>query len=461
MNTEKQFIKSKYLVKIKDDRTDKTLVYHSLFNNPRVLDSALISFVDFFENPTTKNQLLGTFDGDIEGVFQQLLDLKFITEAHTDERDLIKLLHKPFIDEVKQGSMLERLELAISDACNLGCSHCMHFKNNQIATRTSPVLNMSIETAKKSIDTFLEEVAKTGNNKVRVHFGNGEPLLNWKTMKFCLEYCSSIPNIKCSFATNTNLTILSKEIAETLKKYRVKIATSLDGLKEGNDAIRVDLKGRGTFDKIIEKINYLREIDYPIEGFTITVTSDNFDYINTDIIDFAKSIGVKDISMDCDLVDTTNITVERFVRKIVEMRGYANLQGMNFYGTWETPYRAIMAESWLRNPHAFCPAMEGRTLSFGVDGTIKTCGHTNTKVGNVDNITKLFVNDSSFVTLINDRLPGNNEMCKGCVIEGSCAGQCHVTVESSKRNGDLIEEMCDFMRLSTKELLRDYLVQNE
>ena len=124
---------------------------------------------------------------------------------------------------------------------------------------------MSIETAKKGIDSFVDVVKKAENNRVRLHFGNGEPLLNWKTIQFCLEYCNSFDEIDFTFAVNTNLTLLTKEIAEVLKKYNVKISTSLDGLQKANDLIRVYRSGKGTFDTIVEKFHLLKEIDYPLD----------------------------------------------------------------------------------------------------------------------------------------------------------------------------------------------------
>lgn len=86
--------------------------------------------------------------------------------------------------------------------------------------------------------------------------------------------------------------------------------------------------------------------------------------ITNEILDFAKEMGIKDVSMDFDLVDTTDIPVAQSVDKIIEMRRYATEIGLNFYGTWETPYRVMMLNSWLKSPYAFCPAMEGTTIEY-------------------------------------------------------------------------------------------------
>ncbi|MDB9467168.1 hypothetical protein PN480_02330 [Dolichospermum circinale CS-1225] len=101
--------------------------------------------------------------------------------------------------------------------------------------------------------------------------------------------------------------------------------------------------------------------------------------------------------------------------------------------------------------------MEGKTIEFNIDGTLKTCGHTNTIVGNFDEFDQCFTQGSKYLALITSRLPGNNDFCKGCEIEGCCAGQCHVTLESSKKDPNLVNRTCELMKMTTKALIMEYL----
>jgi len=454
-----RYIKSKFLQVIENE--EKYFVFHSLFNNPVILDKSIIEFIDLFNIPKSLKELNSTIEGDVDAVVNELIDLNFLIENGKNERTLLQNIQQQFLTNLISGKELVRLELAISNSCNFGCKHCMHFINNSFQDLTYKEMNMSIETAKSSIDTFIQLIKKHENNNVRIHFGNGEPLINWNTIKYCLEYCSSIDNVGFSFAINTNLSLLDKKKALILKKYNVKISTSLDGIEKANDLIRVYQNGKGTFQTILKKIQLLKEIEYPIDGFSITVTDKNFPFIDTSIIDFGKEIGVKDISMDYDLVNTTLIPIKECVDKIIKLRKYANSIGMNFYGTWETPYRVLTTNSWLEKPHAFCPAFEGKTLEFNVDGSIKVCGHTNTKIGHQESINTLFDMGSSYMNLIKSRLPGNNEYCIDCKLEGSCAGQCHVTVEASIQNKRLFENMCQLMKLTTVALISEQLREDD
>lgn len=448
--------KSNYLRHVMSDN-GRVFVYHTLFNNPIEVSDSILKLINSFSEAKNIDHVCHDFQGDFQEIVNLLIHNYYIYPATRDERDVLEYLQQNFLEKITTGVELGRLELAISNACNFGCKHCMHFLNNNFDSRISRSMHMSIGTAKKSIDIFVDKVKKNNNNSVRVHFGNGEPLMNWKTLIFALEYCESIKDIEFSYAINTNLSLLNREKAEVLKMYNVKISTSLDGLKEANDSIRVDRQGHGTFEKIIEKIKLLKSIDYPIDGFSITVTDKNFHLIDESIIDFAKKLEVKDVSMDFDLVRSTHISTDDCVAMIIKLRRYAHQKNLNFYGTWETPYRNLMSNSWLSSPYSFCPALEGKTLEFNVDGSLKTCGHTNTVIGHSDRIDECFLPDSQYLQLINNRLPGNNEFCKGCDLEGCCAGHCHVTLESSINDQELVNNMCQLMIKTTKSLIHEYL----
>jgi radical SAM protein with 4Fe4S-binding SPASM domain len=276
-----------------------------------------------------------------------------------------------------------------------------------------------------------------------------------------MEYCETIDDIDFSYAVNTNLTLLTKEIALTFKKYNCKISTSLDGIGEGNDIVRQGLKGEGTFETIVNNIKLLTEINFPLTGFGVTVLKKNFDYINNDIVDFAKEMNIKEITMDFDLVDIMDTPIEESIKKVLSIKKYALDNGIRLHGNWAQPYKNIFINSWLNTPYAYCPAIEGNTIEFGINGNLKTCGHTNTVIGFKDCIDDLFLEKSNYIKLIEERLPGNNmDICKACEIEGACGGQCHVTWEASQSNRKIMDIKCEFTKKMTSALIKEHLEQS-
>jgi radical SAM protein with 4Fe4S-binding SPASM domain len=238
----------------------------------------------------------------------------------------------------------------------------------------------------------------------------------------------------------------------------VRIATSLDGLGEANDAIRTTKTGKGTFDMILAKMDLLESIGYPLDGVSITVTAKNFDRVDEEIIDFATVRGMTSLALDYDLINFSSVPVDDCVAKILRLKNYAYSKGIYFGGTWYSPFRKIMTTSLLDRPHAFCAALEGRALVFNPDGSLKTCGYTTSQVGHISNLSPVLAEGSGLARLAAERFPATDPYCNGCIIEGPCGGQCQSTWEVTRRGAtELFEEMCIFYRSVTDGLIQDYL----
>jgi len=88
-----------------------------------------------------------------------------------------------------------------------------------------------------------------------ITFYGGEPLLNFKLIKECIEYIGTTyasPNINYNFTTNGSL--LDKEKAEWLVKHNCHILVSICGPKEEHDRLRVYGNGGGTFEDIMKNV---------------------------------------------------------------------------------------------------------------------------------------------------------------------------------------------------------------
>ena len=72
-----KYKKSEYLVIVKGDN-EKSLAYHSIFNNPRVLDSSIITFINFFSTPVSVDELKQICEGEVAEVMDELIKIHFI-----------------------------------------------------------------------------------------------------------------------------------------------------------------------------------------------------------------------------------------------------------------------------------------------------------------------------------------------------------------------------------------------
>ena len=457
---------------ISDPGSEMAMVYHTLYGNPRIVNEEGLRFLNFFRQPTTAEDITRICDEDPRGTIQEFAGIFFLVEVGFDEKKFLREKKEQQLVQVQERRTVDRMGLAISDLCNFGCTHCIHFQPAPNSGTTLPVyqklasqMKMTLETAKRCVDHYIALMREQGKTRAKIHFGNAEPLVNWPVIEQILEYCSKIDDFSFEFAINTNLVLMTRQIAEAFKRYHLRIATSLDGTQTANDTIRITKGGRGTFARILEKFDLLAEIGYPLDGFSITVTRGNFELVDTDVLDLAIERKMTSIAFDYDLVGLVHVPVEERVVKLMRLKRYANRHGIDFFGTWDSPFRNLTSESLLSGDHAFCAAVQGKALEFNVNGTIKVCSHTTTTIGHLDDFDGMFSEEGGLLQMVSSRFPGTDEYCSGCEIEGPCGGQCHVTREVVSRSAvenrqRFFVDICNFYREITKALAVEYIRSN-
>ena len=315
---------------------------------------------------------------------------------------------------------------------------------------------MNFEMAKKCVDTYLKIKYESGADvsPVNVHFGNCEPLINFSAMKQVVEYCNrQYPAYEFLFSVNTNLSLLNEEMARFLIENKVQIYTSLDGPKEGNDAIRIYKNGSGTYDDIMEKFQLLRSLDAPIRGISITINDRNFQYIDDAFLDWCVKMEFVSIAADFDLVNSTSISNEDKIEFLCSTWKKLTLLGIEFYGTWMTPFIKLSNECAAEKAFAFCRASEGYNFSVDTQGNVYACSYSDTSMASQDDFKESISPRGTYYEYVHNRLVGNisDAKCQKCFLYGSCAGQC----EMSKISMDPItlEAQCDFYRGVTEQML--------
>jgi uncharacterized protein len=112
--------------------------------------------------------------------------------------------------------------------------------------------------SRRIIEAFLPKVIdhckKHGLDYIHLTLHGGEPLLQpkedylWMMERFDEIDQAGIRTLrKCT----TNAVLLNDEWAELLARFNVSLGVSIDGVKQVHDAARVDLSGRGTYDRVV------------------------------------------------------------------------------------------------------------------------------------------------------------------------------------------------------------------
>lgn len=140
---------------------------------------------------------------------------------------------------------MKTLLVVLSEKCNLNCSYCGVDK-----------------WSKKSIDPdlYLEEFRKLRSTfpdeKIKIDFFGGEPLLQIPTIQRILDGVKHDKNIKLFMPTNGLL--LDEEKVQFLVNNQIEVSISFDGLWQ--DQNRLQLNGKKTLDRFIEKQHLFKQL---------------------------------------------------------------------------------------------------------------------------------------------------------------------------------------------------------
>jgi len=163
-------------------------------------------------------------------------------------------------DDLEKKTLKEcnHLVLNITESCNLNCTYCI-YSGAYPGRRTRSNKVMSWDTAKKAID-LLARGSKSLSDSSILGFYGGEPLLRFNFIRDCVDYANlELGNSPHLFSITTNGTMLNEDIIDYLVTNKFIITISIDGPKYIHDKNRRSIDDEGTFDKIIENIETLRD----------------------------------------------------------------------------------------------------------------------------------------------------------------------------------------------------------
>ena len=277
-----------------------------------VVDDVAYDMIADFENLSKdelinkiKNKYRGESAEDLNDCYEELCALKAQGKLFSEDK------FKPLAGKLKEKSagVIKALCLHVAHTCNLNCSYCFASQGKYHGDRAI----MSYEVGKRTLD-FLVENSGTRRN-LEVDFFGGEPLMNFGVVKDLVAYARSIEkekNKNFRFTLTTNGLNITDEVIDFANKEMSNVVLSLDGRKEVHDRFRVDLAGRGSYDRIVPLFQKFVEKrggkNYYMRG---TFTHYNPDFLND--IKAMLDLGFTEISMEpvvCAENDPSALTAE-------------------------------------------------------------------------------------------------------------------------------------------------------
>lgn len=408
---------SRYVVAMKMEQ-DRFAAFHSFFGNLMVINKDSMQLLDAFRKGMTIPEAARLFQlSCTDETFSRFLKAKFIVPSGTDDLDGMRTNEQLLQTKIEKGLLFKHLRFDWTHQCNFACKYCYInwvWQNHQSPPPT-------FEWAADVLDRCFELVKAAGSSSMSIRFFGGEPLLYWSLMKRVIEYAieHKPSSLDLIFYVSTNGSLVSDEVAQFGSEIGIWFIVSLDGPKGVNDLMRVDLEGRGTYERVVSGVRKLQECGNDVLIAT-AVGPHNMRNLR-DFIYEAANMDVHHIAIDPLAYSTVRIsdkTYEKIARAILDAWEFGKEAGVELTGSWKELLERLICNS---APSFFCPAF-GSKISVSPNGTVYPCSVLPINLGDIRQLPNLF-SSPGYRSLL-QRRAGNIEMCKGCEIEGICLGGC-------------------------------------
>lgn len=164
-------------------------------------------------------------------------------------------------DELMASKPLTSIMLNATNECNFACPYCF--------TTPNP-MRMSVDTAKAVILWSLDH-HNPDLGTLHINWFGGEPTLEYESLIKPIVKWSYENDFKVDFGMTSNCSLLTEEMLEFFKEYKISILCSIDGVPEVQNLNR-PLKNGGASWPLLKR-NFDKLIKYPyVSGFRPTVT---------------------------------------------------------------------------------------------------------------------------------------------------------------------------------------------
>jgi uncharacterized protein len=181
----------------------------------------------------------------------------------------------------------------IYEFCNLNCTYCYMYNLADSSYLSKPA-RMS-EHTRDAFFVRLREHAQGHNiNPVTIVLHGGEPLLVGKDYldRWITSLRQALGDTQALVRLQTNGILLDDEWVELLHRHDVRVGISLDGPRDQNDQFRVDLRGRGSYDRVLGGLRCL--VNHPLghQVFGAVLSVANPQIPAAQMWDFWRGLGV-------------------------------------------------------------------------------------------------------------------------------------------------------------------------
>jgi radical SAM protein with 4Fe4S-binding SPASM domain len=259
--------------------------------------------------------------------------------------------------------------------------------------------------------------------EARINIGGGEPFLNRDLFRLLGIMKRYSKDIKIQLMSNGYF--INDAVAKNLVKMNISsVQVSLEGLRDTNDSIR----GKGSFDKIVNAVSILRKNNI-ITRVSLTLTRKNINEVEQLAV-YLKSLGVKTFGIRRYVKAGQGKELKDFMLDPPELKNHyekrmslkkALEKDRRFFITYGCEDAMFCAQASPSHQYA-CGIVTGHHLNIFTNGDILSCRRCPIVLGNVlrDSLLDVYFSSDKLWNLRN--LNNSHLFCRKCSYFKYCLG---------------------------------------
>ncbi|MCD4752945.1 MAG: radical SAM protein [Anaerolineaceae bacterium] len=348
-----------------------------------------------------------------------------------------------------KGKEGHKIFLSITNKCNLRCIYCY-------ANGGENQLSMQYEDAKKVLDSQIQEIIKSQDDKLAVTFhGGGEAFVEIGLLEKIVDYINFLAkeyNLKARINCVTNGTLLTNDVAKWVAENFYQITVSIDGWKEIQNLQRPVSSSLGSFDMLVSGIrNLLRygvRFDFraTVTSFSVNKMGEFVSYVNENHLLNGGGVKFEPVSLSGRgraLADYS-VNPEDFFLNYLKARDIGKRHGIKVSSSLDT---------FGETRDVYCGATNAKLQCYTPGGFLSSCTRVTKEVdmgadmffyGRISE--KQIIISEKLKKQIVDFTNSFEDTCYSCFARWNCQGGCSVTRLIDREN---YENSC----LLTKKIL--------
>lgn len=354
---------------------------------------------------------------------------------------------EPSVQAAEESNQMLTAWLHVTNICNLRCTYCYIEKTQE---------SMTEDTALRAVDAIFRSATKQHFKKVYLKYAGGEASLHMSRVIAIHDYAlqqAQQHDLQLSAVLLTNGVVLSQRAIDNLKQRNIRVAISLDGIRESHDSQRPFRRGQASFKYVHATIQRLLNSNL-VPHISVTVSRRNLDGLEA-LLDYILE---RDLSFSLSYYRDNDYAVDPDGLQFEEQEMITAMRGAFKVIERQLPHRSLLGslidKSNMAYHHQRTCGVGNNYLVIDQHGQVAKC-HANIKQTittiNADDPLRVIRDDREGV----QNLPvDQKEGCRTCDWRYWCGGGCPLLTYRLTQRYDIRSPNCNIYRALFPEALR-------